>query len=246
MLEGLFFAQHGLSSISLSYAQQTNSTQDELALCALRRLAAELIPADVKWHVVLYTYMGLYPRSRSAALRLLADSARLATRSGVSRLIVKTAAEAHRIPSISENVEALEAAAASARTWQGKTSVIRSDDELYVEARALVESVLDLDDDIGEGLVQAFRLGRLDVPYCLHPDNAGLARGYVDASGWLRWADVGHMPIDRDEDADQAVQLTASGLLAGLSYVRDRYDAASQDGAGDPPAGLKTAFYQLS
>jgi methylaspartate mutase epsilon subunit len=246
VLEGLFFVQRGLSSISLSYTQQTNSTQDELALCALRRLAAELIPADVKWHVVLYTYMGLYPRSRSAALRLLADSARLATQSGVSRLIVKTAAEAHRIPSISENVEALEVAAASARTWPGRTSVIRSDDVLYVEARTLVESVLDLDGDIGEGLVQSFRLGRLDVPYCLHPDNAGLARGYVDASGWLRWARVGNMPIDCAEDADQAVQLTATGLLGGLSYIRDRYDTGSQDGADDPAAELKSAFYQLS
>src|SRR5215471_2948528 len=100
VLEGLFFRGRGLTSISLSYAQQTSQRQDELALCALRRLAGELLPAGTEWHIVLYTYMGLYPRTRTGALRLLAESAELAVRSGAARLVVKSAAEAHRIPTV--------------------------------------------------------------------------------------------------------------------------------------------------
>ena len=62
VLEGLFFRQHGMRSVSLSYAQQTNPDQDEEAVAALRRLAAECC-RDVDWHVVLYTYMGVFPRT---------------------------------------------------------------------------------------------------------------------------------------------------------------------------------------
>ena len=112
VLECMFFRQHGIRSVSLSYAQQMNADQDCEALLALRQLADTLLP-DVESHIVIYTYMGVYPRTATGALSLLAESARLAVRTGASRLIVKTAAEAHRIPTIADNVNALEAATAA-------------------------------------------------------------------------------------------------------------------------------------
>ena len=80
-------------------------------MAALRRLADEFLP-DVDWHVVIYTYMGLFPNTLEGAQALLDESVRLATESEAERLIVKTALEAFRIPTIEENVEALERAAA--------------------------------------------------------------------------------------------------------------------------------------
>ncbi|WP_143466725.1 hypothetical protein [Lentzea kentuckyensis] len=62
VLEGMFFRQHGVLSISLSYAQQTSPEQDEEAVVALRSLAGALL-SDVDWHVVIYAYMGKYPRT---------------------------------------------------------------------------------------------------------------------------------------------------------------------------------------
>ena len=44
VLECLFFRQHGVRSVSLSYAQQTNAEQDTEAVFTLRRMAAELLP----------------------------------------------------------------------------------------------------------------------------------------------------------------------------------------------------------
>lgn len=223
VLEGLFFRQRGVTSISFSYAQQTNQQQDEQALRALRRLAAELLPADTDWHIVLYTYMGLYPRTRIGALRLLAESAELAVRSGAARLVVKSAAEAHRIPTVAENVEALETATVAARRAErAEQPPPWTDNAVYTQARTLVDAVLNLDGDVGEALVRAFEQGRLDIPYCLHSDNAGRTRSYIDSSGWLRWAEVGLMPIAPDGGGH--VRLTSGELVAGLSFVRDRYD----------------------
>ncbi|MEU0405592.1 methylaspartate mutase [Streptomyces sp. NPDC006197] len=238
VLECLFFARHGLRSVSLSYAQQTDPAQDEEALRALHRLAAEFLPDDVDHHVVLYTYMGVYPRTAQGATRLLEASARLAVRSGAGRLIVKTTAEAHRIPTVEENVRALETAAAAAALAGPPPPgpAAEGDGEVYQEARTLIETVLGLHPDLSRALPAAFERGLLDVPFCLHPDNAGRSMGCVDPRGRLRWARTGAMPIRPDTAA--AAPLTSAGLLAALHHVADRYDSPRHRG-GDhdrPPA----------
>ncbi|MEU4250215.1 amino acid--tRNA ligase-related protein [Amycolatopsis sp. NPDC026612] len=241
VLEGLFFAQHGLRSLSLSYAQQTDPEQDEEAIHALRRLAGELLPG-IDLHVVVYAHMGMYPRTAGGARRLLADAARLAVRSGAARLIVKTVSEAHRIPTIEENVTALELAGrvAAATTWASPRPD-PADTVVYTEARSLVEAVLDLDDRLRVALPRAFELGRLDIPYCLHPDNPRRATCAIDRTGRLRWADVGSLPLPRPPGAAAKTRPTSAGLLASLSYVQRKFDleagprAASPAGPQSPP-----------
>ncbi|MDF6017904.1 methylaspartate mutase [Streptomyces sp. JH34] len=222
VLEALFFRRHGIRSISVSYAQQTNRRQDSEAVAALRSLCTRFL-SDTEWHVVVYAYMGLFPETEHGARRLLAQAAELAVGSGSERLIVKTVAESRRIPTVAENVSALEhAAAVAART--ARDPLEGTGTETYAEAYALVEAVLNLDDDLGAALLKAFAEGRLDVPYCLHPDNAGLSRSYIAEDGRLRWSDVGKMPLSGVVDAHPAHTVTSAELLASLSYVRRSYD----------------------
>ncbi len=116
VLEALFFRRHGIRSISVSYAQQTDPLQDAEAVAALRSLCVRWLP-DTEWHVVVYAYMGLFPETEEGAYRLLGKAAELAVATGSERLIVKTVAESRRIPTVTENVAALEhAAAVAART----------------------------------------------------------------------------------------------------------------------------------
>ncbi|MET7878919.1 methylaspartate mutase [Micromonospora profundi] len=233
VLEALFFHQHGLRSISLSYAQQTHSGQDDEAVRALRRLAAELLP-DTEWHVVIYAYMGMYPRTRAGAGRLLDSAARLAVRTGSERLIVKTRSEAHRIPTVEENIDALERAAAVAdlegrllRAETGMGGHAQADSGVYDRARSLIDTVRNLDGDLGVALVRAFRLGLLDIPFCLHPANARRSRSYIDVDGRLQWSDAGGMRIPVDPAPRVERRLTSSDFLAALSYVQRTFD---QDG----------------
>nr|WP_262985445.1 methylaspartate mutase [Streptomyces sp. San01] len=222
VLEGIFFKQHGLTSVSLSYAQQTSFPQDREALAALRRLAGEYL-TGVAWHVVLYTYMGVFPQTEAGAMALLRSSAVLAQVTGTERMIVKTAAEAFRIPSVVDNVQALEEAAAAARTADSAQASQADDSGLYEEARALVEAVLELDTDMGRALLGAFARGVLDVPFCLHADNAGNTRAYVDSTGRLQWLAAGAMPVRAVAPAG-ASRLTADGFLTMLSHVQHRFD----------------------
>ncbi|MFF8835774.1 methylaspartate mutase [Streptomyces sp. NPDC015130] len=221
LLEGIFFRRHGITSISLSYAQQTHLDQDAEAIAALRRLAAEFLDGT-QWHVVLYTYMGVFPQTHGGALDLLRASARLARSTGVERMIVKTPAEAHRIPTVADNIEALETASEAS---QEPSLVFGPPQEgLYEEARALVEAVLELSDDVGRGLLTAFKRGYLDVPYCLHADNAQRTRAYIAPDGRLKWLTTGSMPISVERPASRQ-RLTADGFLAMLGNVQRRYDA---------------------
>jgi methylaspartate mutase epsilon subunit len=235
LLEALFFYRHGLRSISVSYAQQTNVDQDREAILALRRLCGELLPT-ASWHVVVYAYMGLYPRTVDGARRLLAQAAELAVATGSERLIVKTVAESHRIPTIAENVAALEhasLAASSARPADRSTG--HGDTQVYREAVALVDAVLDIDPRIDRALLLAFERGYLDIPYCVHPDNQGRSRSYIDGDGWLRWADVGRLPLRGVVGRRWPQALTSSALLDALTYVRDTFDGDAIDNAGPRP-----------
>ncbi len=225
VLEGMFFEQHGLRDISLSYAQQTDFGQDVAAIAALRRLGGERLTRS-SWHIVLYTYMGVFPRTEEGALALLRHSASLAAHAGVERLIVKTPAEAHRIPTVEDNVRALEEAARAAADTVTAPARETADDEVYEEARTLVEAVLELHPDVGTALVRAFARGVLDVPYCLHADNAQRSRSYIDGEGRLRWLSVGGMPI-RGAAPPRSSRLRADDLLGMLSHVQSTFDGAA-------------------
>ncbi|MFJ3173894.1 methylaspartate mutase [Streptomyces roseus] len=239
VLEAVFFREHGLRGISLSYAQQVHPGQDLEALAALRRLADERLSGTAH-HLVLYTFMGVFPRTGRGSRRLLADSARLAVRGGAERLVVKTPAEAHRIPTVGENVAALahaaraaeaeaEAAAeAAAGSAEGAARWSPTESGLYEEARTLVDAVLEPGGTVGACLLRAFARGILDVPYCLHPDNANRSRATIDATGALGWSRAGGMPVTPAPTA-AAAPVTAGQLTELLGFNRRRYDGRSPD-----------------
>lgn len=229
VLEALFFRQHGLRSVSVSYAQQTNPGQDREAVFALRRLCAELLD-DVDWHVVVYAYMGMYPASERGAYALLGEAARLAVETGSERLIVKTVAESSRIPTVAENVDALEYAAAMASCSQPTSQRPPADSQTYAEAAALVDAVRDLCPDLGTAFRLAFQRGYLDIPFCIHPDNAGRSRTYIDDQGRLRWAEIGNLPIARLVRPGTSRAISSASLAEALAYVRDTFDGRASAG----------------
>ena len=103
--------------------------------------------------------------------------------------------------------------------------IYESDSETYIEARRLIEAVLELDTDIDTALLKAFERGILDIPFCLHPDNRNESRSVIAADGRLQWLDTGQMPLPQPHHA--ADLLTADGLLASLNFTASRYDNAS-------------------
>lgn len=89
----------------------------------------------------------------------------------------------------------------------------------------MVEAVLNLHVDLVTALLQAFERGLLDIPYCLHPDNAGRTRTLIDQHGALRWASTGSLPLsDHSGNGHTASQVRADQLFQMLHYMVNRYD----------------------
>lgn len=223
VLEAIFFRQHGMESVSVSLTQQTNPSQDLAALRALHRLGEEHL-AGCDWHIVLYAYMGVFPHTRAGARQLLIDATHLAVDGGAHRIIVKTPAEATKIPTIRDNVEALELAAQHTACDCPPRSYEPDDGQLLARARRLVEATLELSPDVGQALHLAFRRGLLDVPYCLHPDNPGRARSTLDPAGRIVWAATGQLPLPRAAVTPRVLEPTSTSLLDSLTTIRRRYD----------------------
>ncbi|MFI6996485.1 methylaspartate mutase [Nocardia sp. NPDC050175] len=226
ILEGCFFRQHGLRYMSFSYAQGTLAEQDRGALRALRTLAAEYL-GDVTWHVVFYTYMGLFPRTPDGATRLIRDSARLAMATGCERMIVKTVSEAWQIPSVAENIAALRIASVEADGPLDPASPAEAQyfGEVLDEARTLIDTVLNLDADVGVALLQAFTEGLLDVPFCLHTDNFGATTSVIDEQGALRWGKLGRLPLPAGAGREDLARLGSDALYGMLDHVANSYDS---------------------
>lgn len=229
LLECLYFADLGIKSVSMSYAQGTLPAQDRAALKVLRDMAGKLLQG-IDWHVVLYTYMGVYPSTTQGALGLIKDSAILAKQSGCERLIVKTRSESKQIPSVADNIEALLIADEAAKSTALQTLLSVEEDgyyqEIYQEVEQLMTAVLNLDTNKGVAFGQAFERGLLDIPYCLHADNQRKSRCYIDSKGALKWARVGNMPIKNTVSRLGAGehQVTSEMLLNMLSYKSSLYD----------------------
>jgi methylaspartate mutase epsilon subunit len=103
--------------------------------------------------------------------------------------------------------------------------------DLLAEATALIGAVLEQSDDIGQALRKAFAAGLLDVPFCLHQDNRGLARGAIDAAGRLVWAETGKLPLPAASRSPGRT-ITSAGFLSMLHTVADRHDRLALSGHG--------------
>lgn len=228
ILEAIFFIRHGVYDVSLSYAQQTSLIQDTAAVTVLRQLAGKYL-RDVDWHVVVYTYMGVYPNTPGGVTRLLAESVLLAKLTGSERLIVKTEVEARRIPGIQENVESLEFANKHFQKAGMENFELSSywRTTIMAEADAIIQAVLNLHHDLPTALALAFRKGVMDIPFCLHPDNGGLARCTIDDCGFLCWAEVGNLPVENKRPMTTGGKINPFEFLKMLSFMADRFDNQS-------------------
>ncbi|MEU6743411.1 methylaspartate mutase [Streptosporangium sandarakinum] len=224
ILEGLFATSYGIRSLSLSYAQQTNHWQDIAAIRALRRLATEFLP-EVDIHFVVYTYMGVFPQSPEGARRLILGSSLLAREAGADRLVVKTVSEAFKIPPVSDNIAALKLAGepppeSCPASDEGLVEVLEQ--EILGEAGAMLEAVLELAPTVPSAILRAFKSGILDIPFCLHPDNANRARTEISHDGLLRWAHAGRIPVASAHPRGR--RIGAAELQDMLDFMRRRYD----------------------
>jgi methylaspartate mutase epsilon subunit len=110
-----------------------------------------------------------------------------------------------------------------------------------IEARAIIERVLDLGDgDIVDGTIKAVHAGVLDTPFSPNVNVKGKAVGVRDARGALRYFDCGDMPIPDDMKKFHREKIAEREKLEGkkvdyYTAIKDLWSLSKGKLVGIPP-----------
>jgi methylaspartate mutase epsilon subunit len=239
VLELILAAQQGVRSFAVGIGQCGELIQDVAAIRALRKLSsiylARCLPrATLQLSTVFYQWMGPFPRDEATANAVIALAAVTAAAGRPTRMITKSAEEAHGVPSPESNAMGLRLTrammeAVSSRSFVDEGAV---DEECYWigrEAECMLEHVLGGEDGrpLGERIVAAFASGRLDVPFAPNRYVQGRVWPERDHMRAIRYSDCGDLPFDRDiRDRNEALLSRRRSRAEGVE-VRALAEVAS-------------------
>lgn len=207
ILEVILAVQQGVRCVSPGYAECGHRSQDIAAVRTLRAMTEEVLLnlgyRDVQVNTVFHQYMAAFPNDPERAEQLIFASAVTAGLSGATRVIVKTPAEAYRIPTLEDNLHGIGLVMRGIAAAEG----VQVDEERVAEeCRILkreVQSILDSvilcgRGSIAEGVVTAFRKGYLDIPFAPSTHNRGEMVSARDTEGAVRFLSFGNLQLDRE------------------------------------------------
>lgn len=240
LIEAILAVQQGVKCVSLGYAEQGNRAQDIAAIRTLREMGGETLRRmghrNIQVNTVFQQYMAAFPANPVRAEELIYNSAITATLSRATRIIVKTAVEAIKIPILSDNVHSMGLVMrgmADAETQ--RVDEIRIEEECAIirrEVDAIMEAVIMSGGGcIAEGVANAFNRGILDIPFSPSIHNRHEVMTARDVDGAVRFLSCGQLPFDRElrefHAGKMAERRRAEGLLENQNYLLVERDVLS-------------------
>ncbi len=208
ILEALLAAEQGVKNITVGYGQCGNLLQDVAAVNALREQTKEYLEAygykDVILTTVFHQWMGGFPEDESRAFGLISLGATAAALSGATKVIVKTPHEAVGIPTKEANAAGIKATKMVLNLLEGQryadSEALRKEIEIIkAEVKCMLDETLKLGNgDWAVGTVKAFETGVIDIPFGPSDYNAGKMLPARDNEGFIRYLEVGNIPLSKD------------------------------------------------
>ena len=238
ILETLLAIQQGVKCVSLGYAEQGNRIQDVAAIRMLQQMAEETVRnlgyKDIQINTVFHQYMAAFPDTPQRAEQLIYQSAVSASLSGATRVIVKTPAEAYKIPTLTDNIHGLNL------VMMGVSSGERmqlDEEQLDAESRIIrweVQNILDSvigcgRGSITEGIITGFRKGFIDVPFSPSIYNKGEVMTARDVDGAVRFLSFGNLQLDRDLREFHQSKMRDRQRSEGLLSEKQKYLLVERD-----------------
>lgn len=238
ILQTILAVKQGVRCVSLGYGEGGNRAQDIAAVRMLRQLTREILDnlgyTHVRVSTVFHQYMAAFPVEAPRAEELIYQSAVTAQLSGATRVIVKTPAEAFRIPTMEDNVRGVELvrrgilAAGSERV--DEAAVARECELIRREVQAILDRVIYCGaGSIARGIVTAFRDGYLDVPFAPSIHSRGEVVTARDTDGAVRFLSVGKLPFDREVCEFHRDRMSARRHAAGAMTDAERFLLVEHD-----------------
>jgi len=207
IIEAILAIRQGVKSISLGYAEQGNRLQDIAAMRMLKEMTADIIQnmgyKDIQINTVFHQYMAAFPEDPQRAEDLIYNSAITAALSNATRIIVKTPAEAYRIPRLIDHLLGvslvMRGVAAGGHQQVDEVRVNEECDIIRREVQAILDSLLMCGHgSIAEGVVTGFRKGFIDIPFAPSIYNKGEVITARDVQGAVRFLSTGNLQFERE------------------------------------------------
>ena len=208
IIEGLLAAEQGVKNITLGYGQCGNLVQDVAAINALVELAEDYFEMygydDIELTTVLHQWMGGFPADESKAFGVISGGSVTAALAGATKVIVKTPHEAIGIPTKEANAMGIKATKQTLNLLKGQKLSMSKELAMEItivkaETKCILEKVFEVGNgDLAQGVVNAFKLGILDIPFAPSKFNAGAILPARDNNGAVRYLNFGNVPFSKE------------------------------------------------
>ncbi|MGM0595663.1 MAG: methylaspartate mutase subunit E [Myxococcota bacterium] len=242
ILEGILALRQGVRSLTLGYGQGGNLIQDIAAMKALKGLAHEYFAmenfSDYELSSVFHQWMGGFPEDEAKAFSVISWGAAVAALSKAEKVIVKTPHEAMGIPTKEANAQGLRATRQMVNMLEDQVFPASRELDLEIEVikkevNSLMDKVYELGlGDIESGILAAFEIGALDVPFAPAICNQGKILPMRDNDGFIRVFNKGNLPLSSDildfHREKLELRARAEGRSVGFQMVTDDIYAISK------------------
>ena len=238
VIEALLAVRQGVKCVSLGYAEQGHRIQDIAAIRTLDQVAKDLFRnlgyKEIQVNTVFHQYMAAFPPSGERSAHLICNSAITAALSRATRVIGKTPAEAHRIPTLTDNIAGIDlinrGISMAAETHVDEARVAEECSLVRREVEAIIESVIFCGGgDLAQGIISAFEKGFLDIPFSPSIYNRGEVMTARDVEGAVRFLSTGNLQFDRDLREFHQDKMGERRRAEGLCSAKQNYLLIEKD-----------------
>lgn len=238
IIESVLAIRQGVKRLSLGYAEQGNRVQDIAAIRTMKEMSEEIVRRlgykDVEISTVFHQYMAAFPPTVERAEELIYQSAVTMGLSRATRMLVKTPVEAIKIPTLGDNVHAINLAtrglADHARYSVNESHIAEECQLIRRETQAILDSVLLCGHgSFAAGVVIAFRKGYLDIPFSPSLYNRNEVLTARDTSGAVRFLSCGQLQFDRELREFHEMKMADRRQAEGIHSQQQNYLLIEQD-----------------
>ena len=238
LIEAILAVRQGVKSVSLGYAEQGHGVQDIAAIRVMRAMSQNMLSQmghkDVQVSTVFHQYMAAFPESAPRAEELIYNSAVTMGLSGATRVLIKTPAEAIKIPRLEDNVQAINLVkrglADATHLLADESRVAQESAIIEREVEAMLESVFVCGrGQLAAGVVEGFRRGYLDIPFSPSLYNRGEVVTARDVEGAVRFLSCGELQFDRELTEFHRDKMDERRRAEGLLTAKQDYLLVERD-----------------
>ncbi len=211
IVEALLAAEQGVKNITVGYGQCGNVVQDVAAIRMLQRLTEEYMEKygyeDMIITTVFHQWMGGFPADEARASGLIAMASTVAALSGATKMITKTPYESIGVPTKEINAVGIRTSNIVVNLLQDQKfpdspKLTEEENQIRREVTSLMNEILRLgDQDLAVGIVRAFEVGAIDIPFAPSKHTANKILPARDNEGCIRILEFGNLAMDEETKA---------------------------------------------